>query len=91
MRSRPNTMMSKLADLKQKKAERDTQLAMRIAVLRDRVHWLVAFYAVMVVVNGVRTKTAPLVPKIDASLGRVVLLLFTHFSLQFYYFLLLFH
>eukprot|EP00747_Dinoflagellata_sp_TGD_P031579 gnl/TRDRNA2_/TRDRNA2_135383_c0_seq1.p1 gnl/TRDRNA2_/TRDRNA2_135383_c0~~gnl/TRDRNA2_/TRDRNA2_135383_c0_seq1.p1 ORF type:complete len:221 (-),score=48.05 gnl/TRDRNA2_/TRDRNA2_135383_c0_seq1:383-979(-) len=56
-------VISKLADVKLKKVERDTQIAMRIAVLRDRVHWLLAFYGTMLVVNAVRVKKLGIVDK----------------------------
>jgi hypothetical protein len=49
-------MISKLADMKQKKLERDLQIATRIAVLRDRVHWLLAFYGTMLAVNALRVR-----------------------------------
>eukprot|EP00928_Gymnodinium_smaydae_P066781 TRINITY_DN49742_c0_g1_i1.p1 TRINITY_DN49742_c0_g1~~TRINITY_DN49742_c0_g1_i1.p1 ORF type:complete len:212 (+),score=35.85 TRINITY_DN49742_c0_g1_i1:89-637(+) len=44
-------LQSKLADLKQKKKERDLMIASRIATIRDRVHWLSAFYVVMIGAN----------------------------------------
>mmetsp|Transcript_5329 Transcript_5329/g.6817 ORF Transcript_5329/g.6817 Transcript_5329/m.6817 type:complete len:216 (-) Transcript_5329:46-693(-) len=47
---------SKLADLKQMKTQRDTQISMRMAMLRDRVHWLVAFYTVILGVNFARRR-----------------------------------
>merc|ERR1719158_1437323 len=56
-------MMSKLADMKAKKIERDVTIAMRIAVLRDRVHWLLAFYATMLAVNALRTRKLGIVDK----------------------------
>merc|ERR1719401_2297574 len=56
-------MMSKLADLKVKKTERDMQLAMRMAVLRDRVHWLLAFYGTMIAVNAIRLRRFGIVDK----------------------------
>lgn len=49
-------LMSKLADIKQKKIERDTQIAMKIAVLRDRVHCLIGFYITMIAANAIRTR-----------------------------------
>ncbi len=36
--------MSRLLDLKQKKQERDVQLSIQLAVARDRVYWISAFY-----------------------------------------------
>merc|ERR1719424_1215915 len=36
---------------------------MRIAVLRDRVHWLLAFYGTMIVTNAIRLKRFGIVDK----------------------------
>merc|ERR1719210_3286881 len=47
---------SKLVDMKAKKVERDMQLALRIAILRDRVHWLIGFYGVMILANQLRVR-----------------------------------
>lgn len=44
-------MKSRLADLKQKKRERDMQLSMQMAATRDRVWWFGTFYTVMGVVS----------------------------------------
>ncbi|EOD40722.1 hypothetical protein EMIHUDRAFT_222477 [Emiliania huxleyi CCMP1516] len=45
---------SKLADLRVRKAERDGAIAMRMAVLRDQLHFSLAFYVSLVVATGLR-------------------------------------
>jgi hypothetical protein len=44
----------KLADLKATKMQRDMQLSMRMASIRDQMHFMLAFYGSMVAVNLLR-------------------------------------
>ena len=46
--------LQKLLDIKTKKAERDGQIAMRMATIRDQMHFMIGFYGLMVGVNVYR-------------------------------------
>lgn len=47
---------SKLIDIKAQKSRRDQELAFKVATVRERIHWLAAFYVTLISFNFVRIR-----------------------------------
>lgn len=49
---------SKLIDIRAAKRQRDSELAFRIATVRERCHWLAAFYVTLLAFNAAKVRIA---------------------------------
>lgn len=47
---------SKLIDIKAQKTKRDQELAFKVATVRERIHWLAAFYVTLISFNFLRLR-----------------------------------